>query len=141
MFFLVSCSPVCARDCKIISARLYTGSPSEDVFPLGNQSVKRNFEKRFEKAIGGFHLTSSLPCWCTEKKRKKYFGNSTLLLCKTWAIIRYCCFVHQHGILITWFKTIYNLKTWQASYPKQLLQHWSLTRLQLFKRWIALSTG
>ena len=33
----------------------------------------------------------------------------TLLLCKTWAFISYC-FVHQHGRLITWLKTIY----WQA---------------------------
>ena len=37
---------------------------------------------------------------------KKSFGNLTLLLCKIRAIICYC-FVHQHGRLITWLKTIY----------------------------------
>ena len=56
----------------------------------------------------GIHLSSSPPCWCTERKRKKSFGNLTLLLCKTWAIICYC-FVHQHGRLITWLNTIYKL--------------------------------
>ena len=37
---------------------------------------------------------------------KKSFGNLTLLLCKIRAIICYC-FVHQHGRLITWLKTLY----------------------------------
>ena len=36
---------------------------------------------------------------------KKSFGNLNLLLCKIRAIICYC-FVHQHGRLITWLKTI-----------------------------------
>ena len=56
--------------------------------------------------ISGFHLTSLPPCWCTEQKRKTSFGNLTLLLCKTLAII-WDCFVHQHGHLITWLKTTY----------------------------------
>ena len=40
---------------------------------------------------------------------KKSFGNLTLLLCKIRAIICYC-FVHQHGRLITWLKTIYKIR-------------------------------
>ena len=38
-------------------------------------------------------------------KEKKVFGNLTLFLYKTWAIICYC-FLHQHGRLIMWLKTI-----------------------------------
>ena len=55
--------------------------------------------------IGGFLLTSWPLCWCTEQMRKKSFGNFTISLCKTWAIICYC-FVHQLGRLIMWLKTI-----------------------------------
>ena len=46
---------------------------------------------------------------------KKSFGNLTLLLCKIRAIICYC-FVHQHGRLITWLKTIYRnqVETYQC---------------------------
>ena len=39
---------------------------------------------------------------------KKSFGNLALWYCKTWGIIC-CCFVHQHGRLVTWLKTIYSL--------------------------------
>ena len=49
--------------------------------------------------IGVFHLTSSPPCWCTEQIKET-------LSRKTWTIIGYC-FVHQHGRLIMWLKTIY----------------------------------
>ena len=55
--------------------------------------------KRF--SIGGFHLTSRRPCWCTEQRCKMSFGNLTLLLYKTCGVIFYC-FLHQHGRLITW---------------------------------------
>ena len=37
---MVSCSPVCASDLKIISARLYTGSPSDDFFLTGSSAAK-----------------------------------------------------------------------------------------------------
>lgn len=40
LFFLVSCSPVCASDLKIISARLHTGSPSDDFFLTGSSAAK-----------------------------------------------------------------------------------------------------
>lgn len=40
LFFLVSCSTVCASDLKIISARLYTGSPSDDFFLTGSSAAK-----------------------------------------------------------------------------------------------------
>ena len=49
--------------------------------------------------MGGLHLTSSLLWRWTKQKRKKCFGNLSLLLCKTQAIIFYC-FVLQHGRLI-----------------------------------------
>ena len=32
--------------------------------------------------IGGFHLTSSPPCWCTEQSRKNSFGNLTYYYAK-----------------------------------------------------------
>lgn len=40
LFFLVSCSTVCASDLKIISVRLYTGSPSDDFFLTGSSAAK-----------------------------------------------------------------------------------------------------
>ena len=54
--------------------------------------------------IGGLHMTSRRPCWCTEQCSKMSFGNLILLLWKTCGAI-FCCFVHQHGRLITWMQT------------------------------------
>ena len=59
--------------------------------------------------IGGFHLTSSPPCWFTEQTRKKSFRNLTLNIIMQ-NIRENCHFVaHQHGCLITWLKTIYRV--------------------------------
>lgn len=53
--------------------------------------------------IGGLHLTSQQPCWCTNPCSEMSFGNLMLLLCKNlWNLF---CFVHQHDRLITWIKT------------------------------------
>ena len=56
-------------------------------------------------------MTSRRPCWCTEQCSKMSFGNLILLLWKTCGAI-FCCFVHQHGGLITWMKT----KNWGFAY-------------------------
>ena len=62
------------------------------------------FELVISFSIDGLHLTSRQPCWCTEHCSKMSFGSLTLLLCKTCGAI-FCCFVHQHGRLITWMQT------------------------------------
>ena len=70
-----------------------TAKQSEEYFFLQRCVRKR----RRAQDMGGFDLTSSPPCWCTEQKRTKSFGSLTLLLCKTLAI----SFVHQHDRLVT----------------------------------------
>ena len=79
--------------------------------PLYNMTTKTDQVIKISKWFvtltkGGFHLTPSLPCWYTEQKRIKCFRNLTLNI-NTQNMSQIClCFVHQHGRLITWLKTI-----------------------------------
>ena len=78
---------------------------------------------------------SSWLCWCTDEMRKKSFGNLTLLLCKTWAIICYC-FVHQHDYLITWLKTIYRQNSDLWNIQCNLIQFKLIGTDQCGIRWV-----
>ena len=67
--------------------------------------------------IVGFHLTSSLPCWCTEQERKKSSGNLTQLLCQTWAkfVLNLHC-LSAILFLLNFFRSL----GWNLARPKTL---------------------
>ena len=83
-----------------------------------NKSISIALVLQKPKVISGLQLTSSPLCWCTEQKREHSFGNVILVFCKTWVISCYR-FVHQHGRLITWLKTIYWPLTKKVNYLTQ----------------------
>ena len=75
--------------------------PVEDSLHTGSPCVKWHAVNSWGVQLGW---------WCTEQCSNMYFGNLTLLLCKTCGATFYC-FVQQHGRLITWMQTKnYNAK-------------------------------